>query len=129
MWLRSSRSVEMKERDTTMKNVTDKKIFGMTPKARKAVCSLFLAGGLFGAQAKADIPSATATIPNRVAAVRAELTKRVAEAQNLGGTEAVAKLPYAQLEVASWLNWVNWPNWNNWRNWNNWANWSNWFNF
>jgi len=46
-----------------MKNVTDNKKFGMTETARKAVCSLFLAGGLFGAQAKAAIPSAPATIP------------------------------------------------------------------
>jgi hypothetical protein len=121
----SFRSVEVKERDT-MKNVTETKKFGMTTRARKAVCSLFLAGGLFGAQAKAAIPS---TIPDRVAAVRAEINKRVSEANDLGGLEAVTKLPYAQVEVASWLNWVNWNNWNNWRNWNNWANWSNWFNF
>ena len=60
-------------------------------------------------------------IPSRVAAVRAEVNKRVAEAKDLGGLEAVTKLPYTQLEVASWLNWVNWSNWNNWRNWNNWA--------
>jgi hypothetical protein len=114
MCLHFSRSVEVKERDTTMKNVTHK--------ARKAVCSLFLAGGLFGAQAQASIP-------DRVAAVRAEINKRVAEAKDLGGLEAVTKLPYAQVEVASWLNWVNWSNWNNWRNWNNWANWSNWQNW
>ena len=113
-----------------MKNGTDNKKFGMSETGRKAVCSLFLAGGLFGAQAKAAVTSTTpASIPNRVAAVRAELNKRVAEAQELGGTEAVTKLPYAQLEVASWLNWVNWPNWNNWRNWNNWSNWSNWSNW
>jgi hypothetical protein len=105
-----------------MKNVTDNKTFGMTTLARKAVCSLFLAGGLFGSQAHASVP-------DRVAAVRAEINKRVAEAKDLGGLEAVTKLPYAQVEVASWLNWVNWSNWNNWRNWNNWANWSNWFNF
>ena len=104
-----------------MKNVTDR--------ARKAVCSLFLAGGLFGAQAKAAIPTTHASIPDRVAAVRAEINKRVSETKDLGGLEAVTKLPYAQLEVASWLNWVNWPNWNNWRNWNNWANWSNWQNW
>jgi hypothetical protein len=60
-----------------------------------------------------------------VAAVRAEMNKRVAEAQTLSGQEA-AKLPYAQTELASWLNWYNWPNWNNW---GNWRNWSNWFNF
>ena len=83
--------------------------------------AILLAGGLFGAQAHAAV-----TIPDRVAAVRAELTKRVADTQSQGGTEAVAQLPYAQLEVASWLNWVNWPNWNNWANW---SNWSNWFNF
>jgi hypothetical protein len=128
MLLCSSRSVEVKERDTTMKNVTDNKKFGMTVRARKAVCSLFLAGGLFGAQAKAAIPVPT-SVPDRVAAVRAEINKRVAEAKDLGGLEAVSKLPYAQLEVASWLNWVNWSNWNNWRNWNNWANWQNWLNF
>ena len=77
-----------------MKNVTDNKKFGMTETARKAVCSLFLAGGLFGAQAKAAIPSAPATIPNRVAAVRAEMNKRVAEAQTLGHVAAVT--PRAQ---------------------------------
>jgi len=101
-----------------MKKVTDK--------TRKAVCALFLAGGLFGAQAKAAVP---ANITGRVAAVRAEINKRVKEAKDLGGLEAVTNLPYAQVEVASWLNWVNWSNWNNWRNWNNWANWANWFNF
>ncbi len=83
---------------------------------KKTVCSLLLAGGLFGA-------TTPATIPDRVAAVRAELNKRVAD---LG---AVPKLPYAQMEVASWLNWVNWSNWNNWRDWNNWRNWSNWPNW
>ena len=112
-----------------MKNTNENKKFGMTLKARKAFGSLFLAGGLFGSQAQAAITPMPSTIPDRVAAVRAELNKRVAEAQALGGTEAVTKLPYAQLEVASWLNWVNWPNWNNWRNWNNWANWSNWTNW
>jgi hypothetical protein len=89
---------------------------------KKTVCSLLLAGGLFGA-------TTPPTIPDRVAAVRAEINKRVADAQDLG---AVPKLPYAQMEVASWLNWVNWSNWNNWRDWNNWRNWnnwSNWFNF
>lgn len=94
---------------------------------KKTVCSLLLAGGLFGSHAQGAV--STPTIPNRVAAVRAELNKRVAEAQDLGG---VPKLPYAQMEVASWLNWVNWSNWNNWRDWNNWRNWnnwSNWFNF
>src|SRR6202050_2484483 len=106
MSLCSSRSVEMKERDTTMKNVTDNNKFGMTTRARKAVCSLFLAGGLFGAQAKAAIPTTPASVPDRVAAVRAEINKRVAEARDLGGLEAVTKLPYAQIEVASWLNWV-----------------------
>jgi hypothetical protein len=57
------------------------------------------------------------------------ISKRAADAQDLG---VVPKLPYAQMEVASWLNWVNWSNWNNWRDWNNWrnwSNWSNWFNF
>lgn len=92
---------------------------------KKTVCSLLLAGGLFGGVAPA-------TIPDRVAAVRAEINKRVSDAKDLGGLEAVTKLPYAQMEVASWLNWVNWSNWNNWRDWNNWRNWnnwSNWFNF
>jgi len=68
-----------------MKNVTDNENFGTTGKARKAVCSLLLAGGLFGAQAKAAIPAASASIPDRVAAVGAELNKRVAEAQTLSG--------------------------------------------
>jgi hypothetical protein len=92
---------------------------------KKTIRSLLLAG-LCGAQAKASIPT---SIPDRVAAVRAEMNKRVADARDLGGLEAVAKLPYAQVEVASWLNWVNWNNWNNWRNWNNWANWRNWINY
>lgn len=83
---------------------------------KKTVCSLLLAGGLFGA-------TTPATIPDRVAAVRAELNKRVAD------PAVVPKLPYAQMEVASWLNWVNWSNWNNWRDWNNWRNWSNWANW
>src|ERR1700734_3811829 len=55
--------------DTTMKNMTNET-------ARKAVCAALMAGGLFGAQAKAAIPTATSTIPNRVAAVRAEMNKR-----------------------------------------------------
>lgn len=97
-------------------------------KMKKTVCSLLLAGGLIGTQAHAAVTT-PASIPNRVAAVRAEVNKRVAEARDLGGLETVTKLPYAQLEVASWLNWVNWSNWNNWRNWNNWANWQNWLNF
>jgi hypothetical protein len=101
----------------------------MTTKTKKALCSVFLAGGLFGSQAQAAIPTAPATIPDRVSAVRAEINKRVAEAQTLGGLETVAKLPYAQVEVASWLNWVNWSNWNNWHDWNNWRNWSNWRNW
>jgi hypothetical protein len=83
---------------------------------KKTICSLFLAGGLFGA-------TTPPTIPDRVAAVRAELNKRVAD---LGVTP---KLPYAQMEVASWLNWANWSNWNNWRDWNNWRNWNNWSNW
>ena len=103
------------------------KQFGMTRKARKAVCAMFMAGGLFSAQAKASVPAPT--IPDRVAAMRVAMDKRVAEAQKLGGLEAVSKLPYAQTEVASWLNWVNWTNWNNWRNWNNWNNWTNWRNW
>jgi len=91
-------------------------------KMKKTVCSLLLAGGLFGGVAPA-------TIPDRVAAVRDEINKRVADAKDLGGLEAVTKLPYAQMEVASWLNWVNWSNWNNWRDWNNWRNWNNWSNW
>jgi len=113
----------------TNSNLGENKKFGMTQKARKAVCSLFLAGGLFGGQAHAAVTTAPSTIPNRVAAVRAEINKRVADAQTLGGLEAVTKLPYAQVEVASWLNWVNWNNWNNWRNWSNWSNWQNWLNY
>jgi hypothetical protein len=93
----------------------------------KAVGLLLLAGGLIGSQAKAAIP--TPSIPQRVAAVRGELHKRMDAAPTLAGTEAASKLPYTLREVASWLNWVNWPNWNNWRNWNNWANWQNWLNF
>jgi hypothetical protein len=112
-----------------MKNTNETKKFGMTQKARKALGSLFLAGGLFSSQAHAAVTTAPTAIPDRVAAVRAEINKRVAEAKDLGGLEAVTKLPYAQLEVASWLNWVNWSNWNNWRNWNNWSNWQNWLNF
>ena len=127
MWTRVSRPVEVKERDTKMKNVTDSKKFGMSERTRKTVCSLFVAGGILGAQAKAAIPTTPSTIPNRVAAVRAEMNKRVAEAEAISGTEA--KLPYAQTELASWLNWYNWPNWNNWGNWRNWSNWSNWINF
>ena len=95
---------------------------------KKTVCSLLMAGGLFGTQAHAAVTT-PASIPSRVAAVRSEINKRVAEAKDLGGLEAVSKLPYAQMEVASWLNWVNWSNWNNWRNWNNWSNWQNWLNF
>ncbi len=85
-------------------------------KARKALCSAFLAGGLFSGQA------AQASVPDRVAVVRAELNKRVA-------TQAVEKLPYAEKQLLSWLNWRNWPNWNNWRDWNNWHNWPNWRNW
>jgi hypothetical protein len=105
------------------------KKFSLSERARKAICSVFLAGGLLGGQAaQASVPAAP-TIPNRVAAVREALSKRVGEAKQLGGQEALQKLPYAQIELASWLNWVNWPNWNNWRDWNNWANWSNWRNW
>jgi hypothetical protein len=100
-----------------------------TNKTRKAVGALLVAGGMLGSQAHAAVTTAPSTIPSRVAAVRTELNKRVAEAEALGGHEAIAKLPYTQMEVASWLNWVNWPNWNNWRDWNNWRNWSNWSNW
>jgi hypothetical protein len=96
-------------------------------KMKSKLGAVLLASGILATQAHASV-----SVPDRVAAVRAELNKRVAEAQALGGHEAVAKLPYTQMEVASWLNWVNWPNWNNWRDWNNWrnwSNWSNWFNF
>jgi hypothetical protein len=109
-------------------NINEPKKFGLTLRARKALASAFLAGGLFGGQ-MAQAAVTTPTIPNRVAAVRAELNKRVAEAEALGGAEAIDKLPYTQMQVASWLNWVNWPNWNNWRDWNNWRNWSNWRNW
>ena len=96
--------------------------FKLSLKARKALCSAFLAGGLFGGQAvQASVPT-TPTIPDRVAAVRTELSKQMA-------TQPIEKLPYTQMQVASWLNWVNWPNWNNWRDWNNWRNWSNWRNW
>jgi hypothetical protein len=104
-----------------MKNVTGNEKRG---RARKVLGTLFLAGGLFGVQANAAIPAPSASIPARVAAVRAELHKRVSV-----DTKAASKLPYAHFEVASWLNWVNWPNWNDWRNWNNWANWNNWTNW
>jgi hypothetical protein len=53
-----------------------------------------MAGGLFGTQAHAAVTT-PASIPSRVAAVRAEVNKRVAEAKDLGGLEAVTKLPYA----------------------------------
>jgi hypothetical protein len=101
----------------------ENKKFGLSVKARKAFCAAFLAGGLFGGQAvQASVPAPT--IPDRVAAVRTEMNKVAAQ-----GTEAIQKLPYTQMQVASWLNWVNWPNWNNWRDWNNWRNWSNWRNW
>jgi len=111
-----------------MKSTDEKKGLGLSLRAKKALCSIFLAGGLFGGAAQAAVPK-PASIPDRVAAVRNALTLKVTEAQQLGGHEAIQKLPYAQFEVASWLNWVNWPNWNNWRDWNNWANWSNWRNW
>jgi hypothetical protein len=102
----------------------------LSARARKTLGALFLAGGLLGGQvAQAAVPAAPANIQNRVAAVREELAKRVVEAQQLGGHDAIQKLPFAQFEVATWLNWVNWPNWNNWRDWNNWHNWSNWRNW
>jgi hypothetical protein len=88
-----------------------------------------MAGGLIGTQAHAAVTTPASTIPSRVAAVRAEVSKRVSEAKDLNGLEAATKLPYAQMELASWLNWVNWPNWHNWGNWSNWSNWSNWINF
>jgi hypothetical protein len=103
-----------------MKNATGNNKRGQ---ARRVLSTIFLAGGLFGAQATAAVPAPSVSIAERVSAVRAELHKRVA------GTQPASKLPYAQLEVASWLNWVNWNNWNNWRNWNNWANWQNWLNY
>ncbi len=113
---------------TNTKKELENKKFGLSARARKAFCAAFLAGGLFGGQAvQASVPAPT--IPDRVAAVRTEMNKRVAEAQQLGGTEAIQKLPFAQMQLASWLNWVNWPNWNNWRDWNNWRNWNNWANW
>ena len=104
------------------------KLNDMKQKAKKAVFSAMVAGGLLGGQAaQASVPAET-SIPSRVAMVRETLAKKVAEAEK-SGLEAVKKLPYAQIEVASWLNWYNWPNWRNWGNWGNWSNWSNWFNF
>ena len=101
----------------------------LSQRAKKALSAALLAGGLIGGQAaQAAIPAASATIPDRVAAVRDAMNKRIAEAKETGGTQAIEK-PYSQLEVASWLNWINWPNWNNWGDWNNWANWSNWRNW
>ena len=110
---------------TNHKIEIENKKFGLSARARKTFCAAFLAGGLFGGQA-AQAAVATPTIPDRVAVVREQLYKRVAE---LGGAEALPKLPYTQMQVASWLNWVNWPNWNNWRDWNNWRNWNNWPNW
>jgi hypothetical protein len=104
-----------------MTNNKENKKFGLSARARKAFCATFLAGGLFGGQAvQAAVPAPT--IPDRVAAVREQLYKRVAD---LGSPEAISKLPYSEMQVASWLNWVNWRDWNNWRNWNNWPNWFN----
>src|SRR5580658_1718744 len=108
-----------------MTNNNDYMKFGLSALERKASCATFLAGALFGGQAiQAATPSPT--IPDRVAAVREQLYKRLAV---LGSPEALSKLPYSQMQVASWLNWVNWPNWNNWRDWNNWRNWNNWPNW
>ena len=107
-----------------IKNETEDKKFGLSARARKALCATFLAGGLFGGQAaQAAVPAPT--IPDRVAVVREQLYKRVAEL----GPESLPSLPYTEMQVASWLNWVNWPNWNNWRDWNNWRNWNNWPNW
>ena len=91
-------------------------------KAKKAMFAVLVAGGLLGTQAAQA--SVTPSVPNRVAAVRDAMSKKVAEVEKLG-QPALAKMPYAQMEVASWLNWVNWNNWNNWRNWRNWSNWLN----
>lgn len=109
---------------TTNKTELENKKFGLSARARKALAAAFLAGGLFGGQA-AQAAVSTPTIPDRVAAVRAQLNQRVADT----GVEGIEKLPYTQMQVASWLNWVNWPNWNNWRDWNNWRNWNNWPNW
>ena len=106
-----------------MKNQITNKNFSQ--KAKTVLAAAFVAGGLFGGQA-AKAATTSASVPERVAAVRDAMNKKIAEAKETGGTQAVEKLPYAQLEVASWLNWINWPNWNNWANW---ANWSNWINF
>ena len=92
-------------------------------KAKKAMFAVLVAGGLLGTQA-AQASVTTPSVPNRVAAVRDAMSKKVAEVEKLG-QPALAKMPYAQMEVASWLNWVNWNNWNNWRNWGNWGNWGN----
>ena len=110
----------------TIKKELENKKFGLSVKARKALCATFLAGGLFGGQAAVQAAVPTPTIPDRVAVVREQLYNRVAD---LGSPEALSKLPYTEMQVASWLNWVNWPNWNNWRDWNNWRNWNNWPNW
>jgi hypothetical protein len=113
---------------TNNKKELENKKFGLSVRARKALGATFLAGGLLGGQAaQASVPAST--IPDRVAAVRTEMNKRVAEVQLLNGEEAIGKLSPGQMQIASWLNWYNWPNWNNWRDWNNWRNWSNWANF
>ena len=110
--------------------ITNETKKSLSLRTKKALSAVLLAGGLIGGQvAQAAVPQASATIPERVGAVRDAMNKRIAEAKELGGTQAVEKLPYAELQLASWLNWVNWPNWNNWGDWNNWANWSNWRNW
>ena len=111
---------------TNNKQELENKKFGLSARSRKALGSAFLAGGLLAGQAaQASVPAST--IPDRVAAVRADMNKRIAEAPQLDF--AGAKLSPDQIQIASWLNWVNWPNWNNWRDWNNWRNWSNWPNW
>ena len=96
-------------------------------KAKKAMFAVLVAGGLLGTQA-AQASVTTPSVPNRVAAVRAGMAKKLAEVEKLG-QPALEKLPYAQVEVASWYNWGNWNNWTNWNNWRNWQNWANWLNY
>ena len=111
-----------------MRSIFQKLVYSV--RARKAVSAVFVVGGLAGGPAaQAAAISQPANVPERVGAVREALANRIAQARELGGTEAIQKLPYAELQLASWLNWVNWPNWNNWADWNNWSNWSNWRNW
>ena len=57
---------------------------------KKTVCSILMAGGLIGTQAHAAVTT-PASIPNRVAAVRAEVNKRVAEARDVPELRALGR--------------------------------------